>query len=92
MRPAPCDISSCMPPSEIKVYVLCDSHFAETGCKKPFGNGRTYCHCMSLAQRTGGVLYPPFDIHFRVTRRGASPLPEILKLLKLKCPVRQSME
>ena len=26
MRPAPCEISSCTPPSEMKANVLCDIH------------------------------------------------------------------
>src|SRR3990170_5528829 len=45
-----------------------------------------YCHsdtiCKTLAQRPCCCLNAPFRVIFRVSGRGAPPLPEIFKLLK----------
>ena len=54
-------------------------------CIQGFGrNGRAHGIGVSLAERSGGILYSAFKVHFGMTGSGSSPLAELFQLIQCK--------
>ena len=55
---------------------------AETSHHETLRNGCTQRHGMPLTQRSGGVFDTMFQIQFRVSRSGASPLTKMFEIIQ----------
>ena len=64
---------------DVGIYRLVH-HFAETGFEELGGDGGTYGIGVTLPQRSRGVFDAAHDVHFGVSRCGASPLTELAQL------------